>query len=106
MFHITDAAAKKIKSVIEEENPDLKLRVFVQGGGCTGFQYGFSLEEKAEEDDHVFEHAGIQVVIDSISMNYVNDAEIDYEESMMGSQFKIKNPNVTSTCGCGSSFAV
>ena len=84
----------------------MKLRVFVQGGGCTGFQYGFTLEEKAEEDDHIFERDGIQVVIDSISMNYVNDAEIDYEESMMGSQFKIKNPNVTATCGCGASFAV
>ena len=106
MFTITQAAAKKIHSIIVEENPDLKLRVFVQGGGCTGFQYGFTLEEKPEEDDHVFERDGIQVVIDSISMNYVNDAEIDYEESMMGSQFKIKNPNVTATCGCGSSFAV
>jgi iron-sulfur cluster insertion protein len=106
MFNITEKAAKKIKSIIDEENPDLKLRVFVQGGGCTGFQYGFTLEETPEEDDHVFERDGIQVVIDSISMNYVNDAEIDYEESMMGSQFKIKNPNVTATCGCGSSFAV
>ena len=106
MFTITEKAAKKIKSVIDEENPDLKLRVFVQGGGCTGFQYGFSLEEKAEEDDHVFERDGIQVVIDSISMNCVNEAVIDYEESMMGSQFKIKNPNVTATCGCGASFAV
>lgn len=106
MFNITQNAAKKIKSIIDEENPDLKLRVFVQGGGCTGFQYGFTLEENPEEDDHVFERDGIQVVIDSISMNYVNDAEIDYEESLMGSQFKIKNPNVTATCGCGSSFAV
>jgi iron-sulfur cluster insertion protein len=106
MFNITSTAAKKIKSIIDEENPDLKLRVFVQGGGCTGFQYGFTLEEQSEADDHVFERDGIQVVIDSISMHYVNDAEIDYEESLMGSQFKIKNPNVTATCGCGSSFAV
>lgn len=106
MLIISDAAAKRIKSVIDEEDSSLKLRIFVQGGGCTGFQYGFSLEEKVEDDDFEFEKDGIKVVIDSMSMQYLNDAEIDYEESMMGSQFKIKNPNVTATCGCGASFAV
>ena len=106
MFIISDAAAKRIKSVIDEEDSSLKLRIFVQGGGCTGFQYGFSLEEKVEDDDFEFEKDGIKVVVDSMSMQYLNDAEIDYEETMMGSQFKIKNPNVTATCGCGSSFAV
>ena len=106
MLIISDAAAKRIKSVIDEEDSSLKLRIFVQGGGCTGFQYGFSLEEKVEDDDFEFEKDGIKVVVDSMSMQYLNDAEIDYEETMMGSQFKIKNPNVTATCGCGSSFAV
>jgi len=106
MLIISDAAAKRIKSVIDEEDSDLKLRIFVQGGGCTGFQYGFSLEEKVEDDDFEFEKDGIKVVVDSMSMQYLNEAEIDYEETMMGSQFKIKNPNVTATCGCGSSFAV
>ncbi len=106
MLIISDAAAKRIKSVIDEEDSNLKLRIFVQGGGCTGFQYGFSLEEKVEDDDFEFEKDGIKVVVDSMSMQYLNEAEIDYEETMMGSQFKIKNPNVTATCGCGSSFAV
>ena len=106
MLIISDAAAKRIKSVIDEEDSSLKLRIFVQGGGCTGFQYGFSLEEKVEDDDFEFEKDGIKVVVDSMSMQYLNEAEIDYEETMMGSQFKIKNPNVTATCGCGSSFAV
>lgn len=106
MILISDAAAKRIKSVIDEEDSELKLRIFVQGGGCTGFQYGFSLEEKIEDDDFQFEKDGVQVIIDPMSMQYLNEAEIDYEESLMGSQFKIKNPNVTATCGCGSSFAV
>ena len=107
MITISTEAAKKIKSIIEEEDPSLKLRVFVQGGGCTGFQYGFSIEEHPPaEDDFTFDKDGISVVIDSISMQYMTEAEIDYTESLMGSNFTIRNPNVKATCGCGSSFAV
>jgi len=107
MITITSSAAKKIKTIIDAEDPSLKLRVFVQGGGCTGFQYGFSIEEQPPaEDDFTFEKDGISVVIDSMSMQYMTEAEIDYTESMMGSNFTIRNPNVKATCGCGSSFAV
>lgn len=107
MITISSAAAKKIKTIIDEEDPSLKLRVFVQGGGCTGFQYGFAIEElPPSEDDFTFEKDGVGVVIDSMSMQYLNEAEIDYTESLMGSNFTIRNPNVTATCGCGSSFAV
>lgn len=107
MVEITSAAAKKIKTIIDEEDPSLKLRVFVQGGGCSGFQYGFSIEESPpEDDDFTFEKDGVGVVIDSMSMQYLNEAVIDYEETLMGSNFNIKNPNVTATCGCGSSFTV
>ena len=107
MVSITPAAAKKIKSIIDAEDPSLKLRVFVEGGGCTGFKYGFSVEElPPADDDFTFEKDGVGVVIDSISMQYMTEAEIDYTESMMGSNFTIRNPNVKATCGCGSSFAV
>ena len=107
MITISDSAVRKIKSIIAEEDPDLKLRVFVQGGGCSGFQYGFTLEElPAADDDFTFERDGVGVVIDSMSMQYMNEAEIDYKEDMMGASFTIKNPNVTATCGCGSSFTI
>ena len=107
MFTVTESAASRIRKIIDEEDPSLKLRIFVQGGGCSGFQYGFSLEElPPADDDFTFEKNGIQVVIDSMSMQYMNDAEIDYEETLMGAEFKIKNPNVSATCGCGSSFTV
>jgi iron-sulfur cluster insertion protein len=107
MITITTDAAKKIKTIIDEEDPSLKLRVFVQGGGCTGFQYGFSIEEHPPaEDDFTFEKDGISVVIDSMSMQYMTEAEIDYTQSLMGANFTIRNPNVKATCGCGSSFAV
>jgi iron-sulfur cluster insertion protein len=107
MITITTSAAKKIKTIIDAEDPSLKLRVFVEGGGCTGFQYGFSIEEHPPaEDDLTFDKDGISVVIDSISMQYMTEAEIDYTESLMGSNFTIRNPNVKATCGCGSSFAV
>lgn len=107
MLTITETAAKKIKSIIDEEDSSLKLRIFVKGGGCSGFQYGFTLEELPPEvDDFTFEKNGVQVVVDSMSMQYLNEAEIDYEQTLMGSEFKIKNPNVTATCGCGSSFTV
>jgi iron-sulfur cluster insertion protein len=107
MVTITPAAAKKIKSIIDAEDSSLKLRVFVEGGGCTGFKYGFSVEElPPADDDFTFEKDGVGVVIDSVSMQYMTEAEIDYTESMMGSNFTIRNPNITATCGCGSSFAV
>jgi iron-sulfur cluster insertion protein len=107
MITITPAAAKRIKNIIDAEDPSLKLRVFVEGGGCTGFKYGFSMEEQPPaEDDFTFEKDGVGVVIDSVSMQYMSEAEIDYIESMMGSNFTIRNPNVKATCGCGSSFAV
>ena len=106
MFTVTESAASKIRKIIDEEDPNLKLRIFVQGGGCSGFKYGFSLEElPPADDDFAFEKDGIQVVIDSMSMQYMNDAEIDYEETLLGAEFKIKNPNAESSCGCGKSFA-
>ena len=102
----TDSAASKVKSLIEEEgNPDLKLRVFVTGGGCSGFQYGFTFDEVTNEDDTVMEKAGVTLLIDPMSYQYLVGAEIDYQESVEGAQFVIKNPNATSTCGCGSSFS-
>lgn len=102
----TDSAANKVKDLIAEEgNPDLKLRVFVTGGGCSGFQYGFTFDEVASEDDTVMEKNGVTLLIDPMSFQYLVGAEIDYSEGLQGSQFVIKNPNATSTCGCGSSFS-
>jgi iron-sulfur cluster insertion protein len=103
----TDSAANKVKQLIEEEgNTELKLRVFVSGGGCSGFQYGFTFDEVANEDDTVMSKNGVQLLIDPMSFQYLVGAEIDYTEGLEGSQFVIKNPNATTTCGCGSSFAV
>jgi iron-sulfur cluster insertion protein len=103
----TDSAANKVKELIlEEGNPELKLRVFVTGGGCSGFQYGFTFDEVANEDDSVMEKNGVTLLIDPMSYQYLVGAEIDYTEGLQGSQFVIKNPNATSTCGCGSSFSV
>lgn len=105
-LNFTDAAAAKVKQLIEEEgNPDLKLRVFVQGGGCSGFQYGFTFDEIVNEDDTTMDKNGVQLLIDSMSFQYLVGAEIDYQEGLEGSQFVIKNPNATTTCGCGSSFS-
>jgi len=102
----TDSAADKVKSLIEEEgNADLKLRVFVSGGGCSGFQYGFTFDEVANEDDTVLNKNGVQLLIDPMSFQYLVGAEIDYQEGLEGAQFVIKNPNATTTCGCGSSFS-
>ena len=102
----TESAAAKVADLIAEEgNPDLKLRVFVQGGGCSGFQYGFTFDEIANEDDMVVEKGGVQLLIDSMSFQYLVGAEIDYKEDLTGSQFVIRNPGATSTCGCGSSFS-
>ena len=102
----TDNAANKVKELIAEEgNPELKLRVFVSGGGCSGFQYGFTFDEVANDDDTIMEKNGVALLIDPMSYQYLVGAEIDYTESLEGSQFVIKNPNATSTCGCGSSFS-
>jgi iron-sulfur cluster insertion protein len=103
----TDSAANKVRElIIEEGNPELKLRVFVTGGGCSGFQYGFTFDETANSDDSVMEKNGVTLLIDPMSYQYLVGAEIDYTEGLEGSQFVIKNPNATSTCGCGSSFSV
>jgi iron-sulfur cluster insertion protein len=102
----TDSAAAKVKQLIEEEgNNDLKLRVFVQGGGCSGFQYGFTFDEATNEDDTIMEKNGVQLLIDAMSYQYLVGAEIDYKDDLEGAQFVIKNPNAQSTCGCGSSFS-
>jgi iron-sulfur cluster insertion protein len=103
----TDAAATKVKGLIEEENNDnLKLRVFVSGGGCSGFQYGFTFDETVSEGDTVVENGGVTLLIDPMSFQYLAGAEIDYTEGLEGAQFVIRNPNATTTCGCGSSFSV
>lgn len=103
----TDSAADKVKALIEEEgNADLKLRVFVSGGGCSGLQYGFTFDEDQNEDDTVMEKHGVRLLIDPMSFQYLVGAEIDYSEGLEGAQFVIKNPNASSTCGCGSSFSV
>lgn len=105
--HITESAKIKIKDLLaEENNPELKLRTFVQGGGCAGFSYGFTFDEMQNEDDFVIEEENICILIDAMSMQYLQGASIDYKEELMGSQFVIKNPNATNTCGCGSSFSV
>jgi iron-sulfur cluster insertion protein len=102
----SDAAATKVKQLIDEEgNSALKLRVFVQGGGCSGFQYGFTFDEVVNEDDTTMERNGVTLLIDSMSYQYLVGAEIDYKEDIEGAQFVIKNPNATTTCGCGSSFS-
>jgi iron-sulfur cluster insertion protein len=102
----TENAATKVADLIAEEGNDaLKLRVFVQGGGCSGFQYGFTFDEDINEDDTQFEKNGVTLLVDSMSYQYLVGAEIDYKEDINGSQFVIKNPNATTTCGCGSSFS-
>jgi len=106
-FVFTDSAANKVASLIEEEgNADLKLRVFVSGGGCSGFQYGFTFDEAVNDDDTMMEKNGVKLLIDSMSYQYLVGAEIDYKEDLEGAQFVIKNPNAQTTCGCGSSFSV
>ncbi|MFM8546760.1 MAG: iron-sulfur cluster insertion protein ErpA [Betaproteobacteria bacterium] len=103
----TESAAAKVKQLIDEEgNAALKLRVFVQGGGCSGFQYGFTFDEETNDDDTVMEKNGVQLLIDAMSYQYLVGAEIDYKDDLEGAQFVIKNPNATTTCGCGSSFSV
>ena len=103
----SDAAARKVRELIEEEQNDaLKLRVFVTGGGCSGFQYGFTFDEDAAEDDARVENGGVTLLVDPMSFQYLMGAEIDYKEDLEGAQFVIRNPNASTTCGCGSSFSV
>jgi len=103
----TDSAAAKVKSLLDEEGNDaLKLRVFVSGGGCSGFQYGFTFDDAVNEDDTMMEKNGVHLLVDAMSYQYLVGAEIDYTEGLEGAQFVIRNPNATSTCGCGSSFSV
>jgi iron-sulfur cluster insertion protein len=107
MINITDFAAIKIADIMaEENNPKAKLRTFVQGGGCSGFTYGFTIDEEQNEDDFVIEKSGVVILVDSMSMQYLQGAKIDYQDDLSGSQFVISNPNAQSTCGCGSSFSV
>ncbi|MEZ5538471.1 MAG: iron-sulfur cluster insertion protein ErpA [Pseudomonadales bacterium] len=104
---VTASAANKVRRLVDEEaNPDLKLRVFVTGGGCSGFQYGFTFDEIAAEDDAFIEKDGITVLVDPLSYQYLAGAEVDYEEGLQGSKFVIRNPNAQTTCGCGSSFSI
>ena len=106
-IQFTDAAAEKVRDLlIDEGNPELKLRVFVQGGGCSGFQYGFTFDEDVNDDDTTLEKLGVQLLVDPMSFQYLVGAEIDYKEDLEGAQFVIRNPNANSTCGCGSSFDI
>ena len=103
----SDSAAKKVGNLIAEEgNDNLKLRVYISGGGCSGFQYGFTFDEEVADDDTQVENGGVTVLVDAMSIQYLNGAEIDYKEDLSGAQFVIRNPNASTTCGCGSSFSV
>jgi len=103
----TDSAAAKVDSLIKEEaNPNLKLRVFVAGGGCSGFQYGFTFDEELQDGDTEVENQGVTLLIDPMSIQYLMGAEVDYKDDLEGAQFIIRNPNAETTCGCGSSFSV
>jgi iron-sulfur cluster insertion protein len=106
MLTLTDNAVSKIKDLLaEENNPNIKLRTFVQGGGCGGMQYGFTFDETQNEDDFVVEQQDVAILVDVVSMQYLDNATIDYKEELMGSSFTIDNPNARTTCGCGSSFS-
>lgn len=104
---VSQKAVEKVKNLVEEEaNPDLKLRVYVTGGGCSGFQYGFSFDEVAAEDDTLVESDGVTVLVDPLSYQYLVGSTVDYEEGLQGARFTITNPNATATCGCGASFSI
>lgn len=106
-IQFTDAAALKVKGLIEEEqNPELKLRVYVTGGGCSGFQYGFTFDEKVNDGDTLIEKEGVTLVVDPMSLQYLVGGTVDYTEGLQGSRFLVNNPNATTTCGCGSSFSI
>ncbi|WP_318507322.1 iron-sulfur cluster insertion protein ErpA [Photobacterium leiognathi] len=103
----SDVAANKVKTLIaEEENPDLKLRVYITGGGCSGFQYGFTFDEKVNDGDMTIENSGVTLVVDPMSLQYLIGGTVDYTEGLEGSRFFVNNPNATTTCGCGASFSV
>lgn len=103
----SDAAARKVKALIEEEeNPNLKLRVFVTGGGCSGFQYGFTFDEKVNDGDTTIDKDSVTLVVDPMSLQYLVGGIVDYSEGLDGSRFMVNNPNATTTCGCGSSFSI
>jgi len=107
LLDFTDSAASKVSALVNEEgNPALKLRIFVSGGGCSGFEYNFAFDEAVNEDDTVIEKNGVALLIDAVSFQYLGGASIDYQEGLEGARFVINNPNATSTCGCGSSFSV
>lgn len=103
---LSERAASKVRQLIEEEGDDLKLRVFVTGGGCSGFSYGFTFDEAVADDDAVVQRDGITMVVDSLSYQYLSGSEVDYREDLQGAQFVVSNPNAASTCGCGNSFAI
>ena len=104
---VTEAASKKVRQLIEEEeNQELKLRVFVTGGGCSGFQYGFTFDENQKDNDMTIEQDGVQILVDSLSFQYLMGSEVDYTEGLQGSRFIINNPQAKTTCGCGSSFSI
>lgn len=103
----SDAAAKRVGALIaEEENPNLKLRVYITGGGCSGFQYGFTFDETVNEGDTTIENSGVTLVVDPMSLQYLVGGQVDYTEGLEGSRFFVNNPNATTTCGCGASFSV
>ncbi|WP_092401732.1 MULTISPECIES: iron-sulfur cluster insertion protein ErpA [Candidatus Ichthyocystis] len=107
VINFSDSAASRVKELMDEEsNPDLKLRVFITGGGCSGFQYGFIFDEVINDDDFILEKEGVLLLVDSMSYQYLQGADIDYVDDLEGAQFTIKNPNAKTTCGCGSSFSI
>jgi iron-sulfur cluster insertion protein len=107
MINMTESTVAKIKDLLlEENNPNLKLRIFVQGGGCSGMSYGFTFDEEQNEDDFTIDKDGVTLLVDSVSSQYLNNATIDYKESLMGAGFSIENPQAETSCGCGSSFSV
>ncbi|GAL05914.1 iron-sulfur cluster insertion protein ErpA [Photobacterium aphoticum] len=106
-LNFSDVAANKVKALIaEEENPELKLRVYITGGGCSGFQYGFTFDEKVNDGDTTIENSGVTLVVDPMSLQYLIGGTVDYTEGLEGSRFFVNNPNATTTCGCGASFSV
>jgi iron-sulfur cluster insertion protein len=106
-IQFSDRAARKVRDLIDgEANEALKLRVFVTGGGCSGFSYGFTFDEDVADDDSMVENGGVTMVVDSMSYQYLVGAQVDYREDLQGAQFVVKNPNASSTCGCGNSFAI
>lgn len=106
-IELSEAAASKVRELLaDEDNGDLKLRVFISGGGCSGFSYGFTFDDEVAEDDAVFEREGVTLLVDALSYQYLLGAEVDYREDLSGAQFVVTNPNASSTCGCGNSFAI